>query len=77
MAAYGLSQFILLALLSHRFLNIYEKYIVFSRLLVNLTSAPHLCFEQNPIEEDTNDSTERKSHELELTSYLQSYKEVC
>ncbi|XP_065054069.1 protein timeless homolog isoform X2 [Rhopilema esculentum] len=46
------------------------------RLLVNLTSAPHLCFEQNPIDEAKNLSAERKAHELQLTSYLQSYKEA-
>ena len=46
------------------------------RLLVNLTAAPHLCFEQNPVEEASNDSSERKAHEMELMSYLVAYKEV-
>jgi len=46
------------------------------RLLVNVTSPPHLCFEQNPVEEVTNDSSERKAHEMEIMSYLLEYKEA-
>eukprot|EP00794_Sanderia_malayensis_P003457 gene3457-3953_t len=45
------------------------------RLLVNLTSAPELCFNQNPAE--NLNATERKTFEMQLISYLQSYKEVA